>query len=266
MLLTRTLTTMVLGTLVVAGIWHSPHWLFQVLTGVFVLVAAYEWSTLFTKDTLQHRFAFIVLLIVAFLCCYRFFPQLGLWVGLIGWLVAPLWLCAYSKQPRAWMERRSVQVLIALCALVPCWVSLVVLGTQHKEPYLLLVLLFTVWLADISAYLVGKSWGKRKLAPKISPGKTVEGLLGAVVTILLWAIITNFYLPYQISLITWLILLMGVLYFSVIGDLFESVLKRQKGVKDSGSILPGHGGLLDRIDGLLAAAPIFCQAVLLLKL
>ena len=127
-----------------------------------------------------------------------------------------------------------------------------------------LFILCLVWAADTGAYFSGTLWGKHKLAPKISPGKTIEGLCGGIMSALIVAAIFAVFAKIEFSkLLPWTFLVILVVLFSVLGDLFESIMKRQAGVKDSGQWIPGHGGILDRIDSLTAAVPVFTLGLLL---
>ena len=145
-----------------------------------------------------------------------------------------------------------------------CLHGLVYLHAIEQGGWILLYMLTLVWVADIGAYFCGKRLGKRKLAPTISPGKTWEGVLGGLVSNLLWILIV-----YQISggwgigLVPFIVVGLATSLISVVGDLFESILKREAGVKDSGKLLPGHGGMLDRIDSVIAASPVFVAGLFL---
>ena len=142
-------------------------------------------------------------------------------------------------------------VTLGLLLLFATWVALN--GLQRISPWLLLAVLATVWLADSAAYFAGKRFGRHKLAPEISPGKTWEGVAGAILASTLYGLTLSYYLHISRWLIVglWLIVVL-----SIIGDLFESLLKRQAGKKDSSHLLPGHGGVLDRIDGLISTLPL----------
>lgn len=161
--------------------------------------------------------------------------------------------------------------MVGWLVIVPAGVALVVL--RDIDPWMLLAAMSVVWVADIAAYFVGRAFGKRKLAPSISPGKSWEGAIGAVVFVLIFGIVVATTWPAlgvdirrgvgtQLAYAAVLVLLTGV---SIVGDLFESLAKRQAGVKDSGSILPGHGGLLDRIDSLTSTLPLVALALVLLR-
>ena len=124
-----------------------------------------------------------------------------------------------------------------------------------------------VWVADSGAYFAGKSFGKHKLAPNVSPGKTWEGVFGALILVIFYSLIAPFWLPIENDMIKWLVIVSAVLVpLSIIGDLFESLMKRHSGIKDSGKLLPGHGGVLDRIDGLTPAIPVFMLIALITEL
>ena len=187
--------------------------------------------------------------------------------GVGFWLaIAPFWLGA--KWP---MHRPGVGTMVGWLVIVPAGVALVVL--RDIDPWMLLAAMSVVWVADIAAYFVGRAFGKIKLAPSISPGKSWEGAIGAVVFVLIFGIVVATTWPAlgvdirrgvgtQLAYAAVLVLLTGV---SIVGDLFESLAKRQAGVKDSGSILPGHGGLLDRIDSLTSTLPLVALALVLLR-
>ena len=161
-------------------------------------------------------------------------------------VVAPYWLRfkLIVRQPIA-------LAVVGLIVLLPTWLALVHL---QNDATLLLALLAVVWIADIAAYFTGRAWGRHKLAPTISPGKTWEGVAGAFVAVTVYALALALFLARDLFLIVPAFLAMTGL--SIVGDLFESWLKRNAGVKDSGSIFPGHGGMLDRMDAITAALPV----------
>jgi phosphatidate cytidylyltransferase len=177
------------------------------------------------------------------------------WVG-----VAPFWVGA------RWTTRNPVLLGVAgWIALVPMWLALVRL---QASPWALLLFLSIVWIADTAAYLAGKRWGRHKLAPLVSPGKSWEGVFGAVFALaiyyaVLWSIVPAGERYFHAS--PGIVIFAVVLALSIEGDLFESWMKRQAGVKDSGNLLPGHGGLLDRIDGLTSTLPAAALAFYLTR-
>jgi phosphatidate cytidylyltransferase len=175
----------------------------------------------------------------------------------VFWVVlVPAWLA------RGWRVRGPLALAAAgWIALVPTWLAL---ARLQADPAQLLQLLGIVWLADTAAYAAGRAWGRHKLAPRVSPGKTWEGVAGAAVAVAVYYGVLSAMEPARPWASGWagMLIFAGVTAMSIVGDLFESLMKRQAGVKDSGALLPGHGGVLDRIDGLLAALPL---AALLLR-
>jgi phosphatidate cytidylyltransferase len=165
-------------------------------------------------------------------------------------LVAPAWLA------RGWRIRDAAAAgAVGWIVLVPTWLAL---ARLQSDPSQLLQLLCIVWLADTAAYGAGRTWGRHKLAPSISPGKTWEGVAGAAVAVAVYYVVLSAFESARPWAGGWagFLVFAGVTVMSIVGDLFESLMKRQAGVKDSGALLPGHGGVLDRIDGLLAALPL----------
>jgi phosphatidate cytidylyltransferase len=170
-------------------------------------------------------------------------------------LVAPAWLAAGWR-----VESKLALALTGWLVLIAAWVALVQI--QARSPGLLLALMAVVWIADTAAYFTGRAFGRRPLAPAISPGKTWEGVYGALAATAVYALALLALAPEADSRVSsplavalWVALLLALTAVSIVGDLFESLLKRQRGVKDSGRVLPGHGGVLDRIDALVAAMP-----------
>jgi phosphatidate cytidylyltransferase len=229
------------------------YWAAMML-GIIVL-GAWEWTHLvrFTRPG-QQVFTGAVLLIG--ICLLP-----GVWQGALPhqivfwsilaaslfWLVlAPLWLIKLHRE-----THKSLLAAAGLLVLVPSWLALVYL--RKISPWVVLGLMAAVWIADSAAYFSGKAFGRHKLAPAISPGKTWEGVAGAMVAVSIYGLILCS--VFNISL--WLVVgFLGLTVLSIVGDLYESLLKRQAGLKDSGNVLPGHGGVLDRIDGLTSTLPL----------
>lgn len=155
--------------------------------------------------------------------------------------------------------------ITGLLVLIPAWTGLVWIHQLDRGPYLVLSLLILIWIADSSAYFAGRRWGRHKLAPAVSPGKTREGAYGALAGGLCWGVTLAFwYAPTGGLGIGLVLLCLVTVLASIIGDLYESLIKRERGLKDSGALLPGHGGILDRIDSLTAAAPVFALGLYVL--
>jgi len=270
MLKTRILTAAVLIPLTLGALF----WLGPIGWGVFTLaivgVAAVEWAELAEyRRTMWLLFVAGTLLIgldLLFVPASGFETQSG-WpeaitlvvcgAATLFWLLlAPAWLAAGWR-----VESKLALAVVGWLVLIATWVAVVQI--RARSPWLLLALMAIVWIADSAAYFSGRAFGKRKLAPTISPGKTWEGVYGALLATGLYALALLWFAPEAGfaragslgALAIWLALVLALTALSIVGDLFESQLKRQRGVKDSGRILPGHGGVLDRIDALLAAMP-----------
>jgi phosphatidate cytidylyltransferase len=172
-----------------------------------------------------------------------------------GWCCALFWMRRFAARP----DRPDPPLIIGaagLVVLVASWVALMGLRDEFGPGYVLFLFLL-IWVADIGAYFAGRRWGRRKLASIISPGKTWEGALGAGTAALALALAGAVVLDWGSRWPGFVAICMVTVGFSIAGDLFESMMKRQRGLKDSGSLLPGHGGVLDRVDSLTAAAPVF---------
>jgi phosphatidate cytidylyltransferase len=267
---TRILTALVLipGTIAALFFLPSPEW--AAVTLAIVALASSEWALLagYRKPSGLLLVAGTVLIGACMLLTRSsgFDADVGwpepLVTSICGaatlfWVViAPAWLYFGWR-----VESKIVLTLVGWLALIATWVAVVQL--QARSPALLLALMAIVWVADSAAYFAGRRFGKRKLAPAISPGKTWEGVYGALIAVAVYALAL---LPFAegagysaaivpASVIAWVALALALVGLSIVGDLFESQLKRNRGVKDSGKLLPGHGGVLDRIDALLAALP-----------
>ncbi|MFQ5994216.1 MAG: phosphatidate cytidylyltransferase [Acidiferrobacterales bacterium] len=269
----RAITALLLLPVVVGALVYLPSAWLGVAVGVFVLVAAREWAMLSGLTRVGEQTAYLMVLALI--------GVVGLWVvhdipaaaavvaalGVIWWICALVGLLAASDSYGGIFRFLPVRLVAGVLALVPAWLTTIYLhATDPKSPAGVLFVFALVWIADSSAYFVGKAWGRTKLAPNVSPGKTVEGLLGAVAAVVVLAYICGtmiWHLQGSI-LFMWIAVAVTALFFSVVGDLVESKLKRVAGVKDSGTWLPGHGGALDRIDALTAAVPAFVFAWVLL--
>jgi len=267
-LIARILTATVLGGVVVFGTLRLP---FTVMSGLFSLIlfgAALEWARLAGFVSPAARSAFAGLTVAAALVCAfglrgQDLPLATMLVlGCAWWCVAAAWVVHYQLHEGPKVGDRTRLALCGWLALIPALVA--VLALLDRGPVLLLALFALVWGADVFAYFGGKSLGKRRLASRVSPGKTWEGLAAALLGTQLLAM-GGASLVAPLPLPAVLALAAVTLVASVVGDLLESLLKRLRGVKDSGNLLPGHGGLLDRIDSLLAAAPVFTLGLILME-
>jgi phosphatidate cytidylyltransferase len=263
----RLLTAIILIPLVLWAIFKLPPVAFASICLLLVAVAAWEWAAFMGWENYRWRLAYIALMLLALILTQRFLPLIIVillatfwWFGLFAYVVYlryckttlpvwPKWLTGFA----------------GLITLIPCWGALILL--QQRSPKILLFLLLLVWITDIAAYFGGKSCGKRLLAPAISPAKTWEGLFIGICAAALFALAVQYFwgTPQQAPS-AWILLALPTIVAAIVGDLFESLLKRQQKLKDSGQLLPGHGGLLDRIDSLVAAAPIFICGLIALHL
>jgi phosphatidate cytidylyltransferase len=266
MLKWRVLTALVLiPPLLAAPFLLSTIWLAP-LFGLIVVAGGWEWATLSGVRSLTGRLAYIGAIVVLgtalltpFLADPRFTRAI-LIVGIVFWL----WAFATLVRGDGWkagvFRGPALRRLSGVLTLVPCWLAALYLHARDPQrPWLLLYSFVLVWAADTFAYFSGTLFGRHKLAPAISPGKTIEGLAGALIGCTLFAFIcgTMFWKFEGVRLAAWVALAVATVLMSVVGDLVESKLKRLAGVKDSGRLLPGHGGALDRLDSYTAAAPLF---------
>jgi len=263
MLWQRVLTALVLVPLVVAGILYMDTEVLAAVLGVIVLLGAYEMGRL---ANLRSRFAlagYTLIVAAALWPAWRFLlagdVTVMQWIMAAWWLVTTVLLVARRSELQPVETPRPAILLLGGVVLLTAWVSITLLhATGPRGPALMLFLFMLIWVADSGAYFAGRAFGKRKLSPFVSPGKTWAGAagaaIGAVASALVLAASGAAGHPPLLALIALSVLVTAV---SVGGDLWESRLKREAGVKDSGNLLPGHGGVLDRVDSLLAAAPVF---------
>jgi phosphatidate cytidylyltransferase len=297
MLKQRIITAAILATVVISAVLMLPSDYFSLLIAIIVLIGAWEWLNLIDVTSPAKRSLFIGTMIFAMLFLhlwtyilealvplfdylaekYKFqMEDIRKQSGILEWLVIPallFWITVMLLIRRAPEELLNLQLrlrykaFIGWFVLIAAWMFLSRLRTIYTPP-MALYLLVLIWAADIAAYFSGKRWGKTKLSPEISPGKTVEGVYGALVASAVCAVILCIGISIQYGKIVPFIVASDLILLSVItvlisvyGDLFFSLIKRQRGVKDSGNLLPGHGGVLDRIDSLIAAIPFFYAGI-----
>jgi phosphatidate cytidylyltransferase len=258
MLRTRIITALVLIAGFVPALFKLPNTYWALAMLVISLFALYEWASMIKLSTVQAKLYVAIallsgLIIVPMIERYGFhlffFKSLTIFfITTLFWLfVVPFWMA------KKWVVRNKLlMAIVGLMLMIPLWLALIC--SKGADPWLLLCLLATIWIADSAAYFAGKNFGKNKLAPSISPGKTWEGVLGALIAVTIFGAIL--YLGFNISTLAIFPALWIITGFGVIGDLFESMIKRQANIKDSGDLLPGHGGILDRIDGIIPSLPI----------
>jgi phosphatidate cytidylyltransferase len=249
----RVLTAALLLAVFVPAVLWAPAWLWAILMAGLIGAGAHEWARLSHFPPLTGRayaglLALVALALPLLAADWPSYQTALILLALGFWLiVAPLWLLGRWQVAQPFL-RATVGVVV----LLPTFAALLYL--HGRGPGVLLGVMAIVWIADTAAFFAGRQFGRHKLAPAISPGKTWEGVAGAFVALALYAVALSF--SSGISLLWLVLMLSGLLYLSVLGDLFESWIKRLAGMKDSGSMLPGHGGVLDRIDALTSTLPI----------
>lgn len=270
----RLLTAAALIPAVTLAVLLLPTPAFALAMSLFVLLGAWEWAGLIGLDGWQGRGAYVgVMLLLLVLAWFGLERHWDIWLigaAVLWWLLLAMILARTREVlPAPALEPALIPAGV-LVLLVP-WVALthlhgsVALGSG-RGPALVLAVLVLTWIADSAAYFVGRRWGRRKLAPKLSPGKTWAGLYGAMIGAALWGLLLAMLLRLPPAAMLGLILISGLTALaSIVGDLYESLLKRRRGLKDAGALLPGHGGMLDRIDSITAAAPVFVFGVLWLQ-
>lgn len=253
----RLITSLILIPFVLVLIQYAPPWCLGVLTLGVTLILAYEWLNLvpLTQFGLQAVFGLILLLLSASVYTNTLVFDAYLVVGVIGWGLILLAVLTYPRSQSIW-GNPAVVLLACLLFLPLLFGSMCSIYQLHKGKNLIVYLFCLVWSVDTGAYLVGKRYGAHRLIPRVSPGKTIEGVLGGLGLLLVVACVGAWYFQPR-AVACWIAMAMLAGVVSIIGDLFISMLKRRRGVKDTGALLPGHGGMLDRLDSLIAVAPFF---------
>lgn len=259
----RVLTAVVMAAVLLGVVlWLAPWVTVAVLT-LLALAGAWEWSRFLQRDATLWRIVYVVLVAVLLWLAWRVTAttaQRNLLLGLavLWWLVALAWIVLAPQRVAPWSAAGA-----GLLALVPAWLALVRLRLSLPQGAQWLVfVLVLVSIADIGAFFCGRHFGRVRLAPQVSPGKTWEGVLGGIAASVPVALAGSLW--FRLPLLTFVPLCLAVVGFSIVGDLTESLLKRFAGMKDSGSIIPGHGGVMDRIDSLTGAAPVLVLGLTLL--
>jgi len=275
MLKARVITAVLMAAVFLAAVAWLALPALALLFALVVALGAWEWSRLAGLSSPLLRLTFAALVSAAMAAIYHYCeldrspareqvqPLLG--IACLWWSIAVLWLKSYPGSAAIW-GNRPMRSLMGILVLVPTWTAAVYLLSLPRGSGLLVLLVLIVAIADIGAYFSGRLWGQHHLAPTISPAKTWEGFWGGVACCFGFAVLVWYLLPpglrhLHFSAVVAVVLATGLA--SVAGDLLVSMVKRDSGVKDSGSLLPGHGGLLDRLDSLCAAAPVFALGLLL---
>lgn len=263
---TRVITALLMAPAAIAAVLFLPTPWVVAVGALLFLAGLWEWFRLAeVEDTLARSVLLVVNLLLMVMIVWAsptdaggslVLFKLAVVVGVVWWLLAMLWLMHYDFASDHDTHARVFKLAAATLSVIPAWCALALI---HRDGAgWLLVALGIIWAADTGAYFAGRAFGKHKLSPRISPNKTVEGFVGGAVAGVSVAVIGAALLGTAAGVLPLVALVAFVtVIFSVVGDLFESLLKRHVGAKDSGTLIPGHGGLLDRIDSVLAALPVF---------
>ena len=266
----RIITAATLIPLMAWGVLGLPTGYVALILASIVLCGAWEWGALAGWEQLHQRVAYTLSFVPVLLAVYWVSTQPNgllviLLLGLLWWVLACLAVIRFQKEESGLSIRGTFKLAVAgWFVLAPAWLALIALHRVGEiGPYLVMFLMALIWSADVGAYFIGKRWGRTRLASRVSPGKSLEGVAGALIVVGLMAF------PGAESLgvggdqqVEFVILCLATVLVSILGDLTESLVKRGAGVKDSGGLLPGHGGVLDRIDSLTAAAPFFAVGLI----
>lgn len=290
MLRQRIITASILAPLIVLAVFFLPVEYFTLLWGGIILIGAWEWSDLAGVKKPVSRILFLALLAFSMAFFHYWtvflevlsqtfnFPEIKKQTGILEWVVVPavIWwllimvLIRNAGHSMLKLEiKKRYKLLAGWFILLTAWMFLARLRSFYGAEMTMYFLLL-IWSADIAAYFTGKKLGKTQLAPEISPGKTVEGFYGAMGAAFLCALCLGLYLSLMygsvalLTVLNFTVLSLFTVMVSIYGDLFISLVKRNRGVKDSGSLLPGHGGLLDRVDSIIAAIPVFYGGIILI--
>ena len=263
MLKQRIITALILLPIALCGFFLLQGGAFALFIGLVVTLGAWEWARLAGFEAQGARVLFAAIVAVL-LFGLHLFPDLAPWVlgaAVLWWAAATYFVLTFPQSAVHWSSIAS-KLVIGLLILLPAWQGLVLIKAMPLGNWLIMAVMVLVWGADIGAYFSGRKFGKRKLDPKVSPGKSWEGVFGGLLLSLLITAVVGVVRGWSASqMFAALVGAAVIVLISVVGDLTESMFKRQAGIKDSSNLLPGHGGVLDRIDSLTAAIPAF--AVLL---
>ena len=276
MLKQRILTALILGPLIIWSVLAFSHKALAIEMGLVLMLAGWEWARLagIQKQPGRVIYAFVVgsflLMLTWLIHSHVNLLKPILYTASAWWVVATLLIIVANRKKIIATDNVSLSamllnLLVGILILSGAFIGIVAMHSVggYGENYIL-ILLILIWVADSSAYFAGKAFGKHKLAANVSPGKTWEGVMGGMLATILVAYIIGLYLKFDSALIFYFVVTAVVsIGFSIVGDLIESLFKRRTGVKDSSQLLPGHGGILDRIDSLLSAAPLFLLGLLL---
>lgn len=282
MLRQRIITAILLLIALIAATTQLSSFYFSVLMAVLVFIASWEWAGFIGLMQAKSRLSYmttIALMLLGLFLMLGISPaaeevdglraSIILGLGLLFWLLSPFILIGYPQNRQLWNDASKIASM-GIFTLIPVWTGVVSLKYMLPSGYLVLALVVLVAAVDIGAYFAGVNFGSRKLAPNLSPKKSWEGVWGGLTVcaivgaVLSWLTHTYWFALSTLQVVLLLALSVMMTFLAVVGDLVESMLKRNQGLKDSGTLLPGHGGLLDRVDGLMAATPAFALAMMVI--
>ncbi|WP_299727456.1 phosphatidate cytidylyltransferase [uncultured Endozoicomonas sp.] len=265
MLKQRIITALILAPLALAGVFLLPLTGFALFIGLIIMIGAWEWANLSGFERKLPRLLYASA--IGALCAASIYMPTNWMLAIAGvwWLVSLMLVKGYPKS-KVCLKNRYIRLVMGVLTLVPAWFSLFIMKQMSDASLQIATVLIVVWAADCGAYFAGKRFGRTKLIERVSPKKTLEGLVGGLLLAVLLAAVAIIVGRNGLDRgVLFLLTTIATVLFSVLGDLWESVLKRERGVKDSGSLLPGHGGVMDRIDSLTAAIPIYLLTVVVFR-
>ena len=255
----RLFTYIILVALALLWVVYTSPQVFNLILTILFIVSVWEWTRLMGFKNAWQRWVYLILMlgINFFIYFGQVFTLDFIGLALVCWFFIFFAIVFYPKGVNFWTNNAVLSIL-GIIILVSFWLALALLKSKENGSLLTLYLIGLVSIADTGAYLIGKLYGQHRLAVKISPGKTIEGIIGGLISAAVISIIAGFVFSINgWQWVPWITIAFLTVLVSVCGDLFISMLKRQRGLKDSGKLLPGHGGILDRLDSLLSAAPFF---------
>lgn len=271
MLKQRVITALVLAPLAIWSILFASQQGFTYGLAIVLFLATLEWNNFVVYKNKISGWLFSTVVTLSFLVLEYLsdiaYIQSVIYLSLIWWLISLPLLFSFPFKPTHWLQQQASKIVIGFVMLLSTFLALNLL--RNSEVFginYVIYVLAIIWIADSGAYFTGRAWGKRKLLPNVSPGKSWEGVYGALLATLVTAFFALDFLNItSAQSLFFIVLTLVTVVYSVIGDLSESMFKRMVGVKDSGYILPGHGGILDRIDSLTSALPIFLAGCWLME-
>lgn len=259
----RILTAVILAPIAIGCVFFLPPVGFAFFIAFVITLGAWEWANLSGIDNQGGRIAYAAVVALLMYVSWQVPWHWLLILGAVWWVVSLRWVFGYPDSAREW-GGTPVRLLMGLLILLPAFAGFNQLKHFELSNGYILYLFALIWGADVGAYFSGRRFGKKKLAVKVSPGKSWEGVYGGLATVTVIAIAVSLYMEAGLLFMVGAVLAScATVMVSVLGDLVESMVKRHSGIKDSSNLLPGHGGVMDRIDSLTAAAPVFALALLL---